>query len=106
MLRQTWEEIWKDALSDINIFNIIDQISKKSKHRVAFYLTELSGSRKISQEDFARRCGVDRQTVFRDMKHLIKAGLVESKRGYVPTERLPRWMEWLRQEKPNYFGMD
>ena len=95
MARYDMKEVWRKSQETVTE-DFMDGWNVKCKRRTFFVISkllDLTKGEKLPQEYIAEYFGVNRQTVRRDMKPFIDAGLVESRRGYVPTENFFKWIE-------------
>lgn len=78
------------------------------RERICYMIKELlkidpMGNDKINQKYFTDQLSVDRQTILRDMKLFVKRKLVDSSRGYRPTTKLIRLINWSDKKLPKLF---
>jgi len=95
------------------LFHEIDKVKFEATNdewkRMVFMLDELlkldpMGREKISQKFFSDYLDVTRQTINRDMTHFVKRKLVDTSRGYRPTNRLIRLNTYIEKYHPDFWG--
>jgi hypothetical protein len=95
-----------------NLFKDIDKIKLNSTNetweRIVYIVTELlkldpMGHDKVSQKFFADYLDTNRMTITRDMTAFVKHKLIDSSRGYRPTNRLIRLNTYIEKHHPEFW---